>query len=107
MEEISVRMQCLYLLPDSREGGDRITTIYNGDIDPGDKKLVMGDPGPVYIEGKAKLIQAVMKEFSILSIAFDLRVFVRFPCVVSGWGLQDRKDKLHQLSKKLAEYRTG
>ena len=68
--------------PDSREGGDSLTTIYIGDILSGDQKLVVSDPGPVYIEWGAELIQTVMKEFSILPIAFNLCIFVWLPCVV-------------------------
>lgn len=61
VQEISVRMLRLRFFPDPRKGGDRFTSVYGGDIHSGDQQLVVGDPGPVYIQGWAELIQTLMK----------------------------------------------
>jgi len=61
VQEVSVRMPRLRFFPDSREGRDRFTTIYSGDICPGNYPLVMGDSAPIYIEGRAELIQTFVK----------------------------------------------
>ena len=51
-----VWMLRLSFLANSREGGDRVTTVDNGDIPSRDLKLVMSDSASIHVEGWAKLV---------------------------------------------------
>jgi len=67
----------------------------------------VGDSGAIYIEGLTELIQTLMKQLSVLPVAFDLGVFVRLPRIVPGRRLWNGKDELYQPSKYPTESHTG
>lgn len=61
VEEISVRVLRLHCLPYFRERRDRFTTINSSNMCSGDDGLVVGDSAPIHVEGRAKLVQTVVK----------------------------------------------
>ena len=61
VEEVSVRMPHLSSGADSRKRGDVSTAINSADVLSGNYGFVVGEPALIHIEGRAKLVQSVVK----------------------------------------------